>query len=166
MGRKKLLTWVLYSLCALAAAALQTLVLSRLRVWGVHPFILPVTAAVIAVFPERRTAVAFGAFLGFVCDLVMPDIMPCFYLVTFALAALLTNLLAQRVISTPFLCALAGAGIALALNGLGHGAVLLLLYGSAHGALLLLVQETVLSVLGAVPLFFLLRWVNRYLSTV
>ena len=47
-----------------------------------------------------------------------------------------------------------------------HGAVLLLLYGSAHGALLLLVQETVLSVLGAVPLFFLLRWVNRYLSTV
>lgn len=166
MGRKTLLTWALYGLCALSAAMVQATALSRMALWGVHPFILPIAAAVTAVFPRQRTAVAFGAALGFVCDLVMPDLMPCFYLLTFALSALITNLLARHVISTPFLCAMAGAGVSLVLNGLTHAAVLLLRYGTASGALWVLAAETLLSIWAAVPLFLLLRWVNRYLATV
>ena len=44
--------WILYSLCALALVLVQSLLLVRVQVWGVHPFLLP-AIAVIPVTLER-----------------------------------------------------------------------------------------------------------------
>ena len=44
--------WILYCLCALVLLAVQDLILVRIRIGGVHPFLLP-ALAVIPVTLER-----------------------------------------------------------------------------------------------------------------
>ena len=85
--RKRVYVWLLYTLCALLFAILQAALFTRIRVWGVHPFVLPCVGAVIATYEDRRDSVAFAFFLGFFCDLVIPGIIPCLYMLTFTLGA-------------------------------------------------------------------------------
>ena len=48
MTRRMLtIKWVFYSLWTLLFLLAQQLVLPHIRVWGVHPFLLPVLAAVL-----------------------------------------------------------------------------------------------------------------------
>ena len=54
--RAILLKWILYCLCALALALLQGLVLVYVRVWGVHPFLLPAIAVIPATLERNEQA--------------------------------------------------------------------------------------------------------------
>ena len=54
--RAILLKWILYCLCALALALLQGLVLVYVRVWGVHPFLLPAIAVIPATLEHNEQA--------------------------------------------------------------------------------------------------------------
>ena len=42
--------WILYCLCALVLLAVQDLILVRIRIGGVHPFLLPALAVSIVVY--------------------------------------------------------------------------------------------------------------------
>ena len=70
--RAILLKWILYCLCALALALLQGLVLVYVRVWGVHPFLLPAIAVIPATLERNEQALLYAVFFGLVCDLLSP----------------------------------------------------------------------------------------------
>ena len=86
--RAILLKWILYCLCALALALLQGLVLVYVRVWGVHPFLLPAIAVIPATLERNEQALLYAVFFGLVCDLLSPVAgLPCFYALAFLLGA-------------------------------------------------------------------------------
>ena len=70
--RAILLKWILYCLCALALALLQGLVLVYVRVWGVHPFLLPAIAVIPATLERNEQALLYAVFFGLACDLLSP----------------------------------------------------------------------------------------------
>ena len=64
MTRRMLtIKWVFYSLWTLLFLLVQQLVLPHIRVWGVHPFLLPVLSAVAASFEGKREGPIFGLVL-------------------------------------------------------------------------------------------------------
>lgn len=166
MRRKFFFSWLLYGLCAVAMALLQTLLLSRLRIWGVHPFVLPCMAAVTATYLDRRNGMAFAAFWGFVCDLTMPAVIPCFYILTFMLSAFLSGQFAKRVMVPGFVCSMAAAALAMILNGLGELFFLSFRGAALGGGFFLLLRETLVTLPAAVPGWFLVERAHRYLVNV
>lgn len=139
--------WAVYGLCAVGLMLVQSLLLTRLTAWGVHPFLLPAIAAIPAALERREDAVVFAAFFGLFCDLVTPvAALPCFYCLAFFLSSLAAWLLAARVVSAGLICSLAATAASLLLCGLLHLLVL-----SAQGqadlsaALSLLGREALLS---------------------
>ena len=166
MRRKFFFAWLLFSLCALLAAAFQTALLSRLHIWGVHPFVLPCVAAVTATYCKQRDGISFAAFLGFLCDLAIPSVIPFFYLLTFALTAFLAEQLARRVMVPGFVCSVAVSAMAMVLGGLFTLFFLSFRDGSLSGGFYLLLRETLVTLPAAIPLHLLLSRVSRYLSNV
>lgn len=165
MRRKFFFSWLLYSLCALLLALLQTLLLSRLRLWGVHPFVLPCAAAVTATYLDRRNGIAFAVFLGFVCDLIMPGVIPCFYILTFALSAFACGQFARRMV-TGFVCAMAAAAAAMVIHGLGELFFLSFRGGALDGGFYLLLRESLVTLPAAVAAWFPVERAHKYLTTV
>ena len=80
--------WALYSLWTLLFLLVQQLVLPYIRIWGVHPFVLPALAAIAASFEGKREGPVFALVLGLICDQLFSGAFPCFYAVTLLLAAL------------------------------------------------------------------------------
>ena len=76
--------WILYSLCALALVLVQSLLLVRVQVWGVHPFLLPAIAVIPVTLERDEGALLFSVFFGLACDLLTPVAgLPCFYALAF-----------------------------------------------------------------------------------
>lgn len=123
--RAILLKWILYCLCALALALLQGLVLVYVRVWGVHPFLLPAIAVIPATLERNEQALLYAVFFGLVCDLLSPVTgLPCFYALAFLLGAAAAWLLSGQVIMAGVVCSLVVTGVCMLLCGLLHMAVL------------------------------------------
>ena len=123
--RAILLKWILYCLCALALALLQGLVLVYVRVWGVHPFLLPAIAVIPATLERNEQALLYAVFFGLVCDLLSPVAgLPCFYALAFLLGAAAAWLLSGQVIMAGVVCSLVVTGVCMLLCGLLHMAVL------------------------------------------
>ena len=98
--------WLFYSLAALLWLAIQQLLLNSLDVWqGIHPFVLPILPAMVSILEDRQESAFFSIGAGLVCDLLMPGVIPCFYTLAFLCIALLSGLIAGRVIMPGFLCA-------------------------------------------------------------
>ena len=123
--RAILLKWILYCLCALALALLQGLVLVYVRVWGVHPFLLPAIAVIPATLERNEQALLYAVFFGLACDLLSPVAgLPCFYALAFLLGAAAAWLLSGQVIMAGVVCSLVVTGVCMLLCGLLHMAVL------------------------------------------
>ena len=76
--------WILYCLCALLLMCLQGLVLVHVRVWGVHPFLLPAAAVIPATLERNEQSLIYAVFFGILCDLLIPVAgLPCFYALAF-----------------------------------------------------------------------------------
>ena len=119
--RAILLKWILYCLCALALALLQGLVLVYVRVWGVHPFLLPAIAVIPATLERNEQALLYAVFFGLVCDLLSPVAgLPCFYALAFLLGAAAAWLLSGQVIMAGVVCSLVVTGVCMLLCGLLH----------------------------------------------
>ena len=120
-----LLKWILYCLCALALALLQGLVLVYVRVWGVHPFLLPAIAVIPATLERNEQALLYAVFFGLACDLLSPVAgLPCFYALAFLIGAAIAWLLSGQVIMAGVVCSLVATGVCMLLCGLLHMAVL------------------------------------------
>lgn len=154
--------WLFYALASLLFLALQRLLLDRLALWGVHPFVLPVLVAVAASWEDRQESLCAAAVFGLLCDLWVPSVIPCFYLLSFAAAALLSGVIARRWIMPGFFCAVAVSVSALAVNSL-----LTMLFLAFRGrvdtpaALWLSARELLLSAPLSIPVYFLFLPIHR-----
>lgn len=161
--RAILLKWILYCLCALALALLQGLVLVYVRVWGVHPFLLPAIAVIPATLERNEQALLYAVFFGLACDLLSPVAgLPCFYALVFLLGAAAAWLLSGQVIMAGVVCSLVVTGVCMLLCGLLHMAVLAGHSGAGLTAAgLLLGRELLVSLPFAAAAHPLFRWAQR-----
>lgn len=111
--------WLFYSLAGLLWVAVQQLLLNHMNFWdGVHPFVLPMVPIMAAILEKRQESAFFAIGAGLFCDLLMPSVIPCFYTLAFLSAALLSGLIAGRMIMPGFLCAFVCSVLALVLTDL------------------------------------------------
>ena len=137
-----ILRWSLYGAAGLLTCLLQGLILQRLSIWGVMPFLYPALAAMVAV---REGALPAGAVyalaLGAVCDLALPGAIPCFYSVAFPLAA---------------------SALSFLVTGLLHAGVLAAMGHGAFGTAMAVAGKEFLVTLPLLPfLYLLLRFLHR-----
>lgn len=138
--------WIFYSLWTLLFLLAQQLLLPHLRLWGVHPFLIPTLAAIAASFEGKREGPLFALVLGLVCDLLFSEVFPCFYAVVLTLSALLAGLASRRLITPGPICSLVVSAMALLLHGLVSGMALSYSHGAPFtAALWLTVQELLFS---------------------
>ena len=71
--------WLYYAGAVLLLVLVQSLVLNRISVWAVHPFLPPVIAGIMAMLEGPAEGAVFGGVFGLLCDLTMPGVIPCFY---------------------------------------------------------------------------------------
>ena len=159
--------WILYSLCALALVLVQSLILVRVQVWGVHPFLLPAIAVIPVTLERDEGALLFSVFFGLACDLLTPVAgLPCFYALAFLAGAIIAWLLSGQVLAAGLVCSLVVTAAATAVCGLLHMAVLAGHHGATAGATLsLLGRELLLSLPCAVAAHPLFRWVQRRIKS-
>ena len=96
--------WLYYAGAVLLLVLVQSLVLNRISVWAVHPFLPPVIAGIMAMLEGPAEGAVFGGIFGLLCDLTMPGVIPCFYTLAFLAAALPAAMIAKRLLSQGFLC--------------------------------------------------------------
>ena len=97
--------WILYCLCALVLLAVQDLILVRIRIGGVHPFLLPALAVIPVTLERSGQSLLYALFFGLACDLLMPTgVFVCFYCLVFLAAAVIAQLLSGQVIVAGFFC--------------------------------------------------------------
>lgn len=98
--------------------AVQDLILVRIRIGGVHPFLLPALAVIPVTLERSGQSLLYALFFGLACDLLMPTgVFVCFYCLVFLAAAVIAQLLSGQVIvagfsarwqRTPWACCCAG----------------------------------------------------------
>ena len=99
---RRLLTlkWLFYSLWTLLFLLVQQLVLPHLRIWGVHPFLLPALAAIAASFEGKREGPVFAIILGLVCDALFTGAFPGFYTAALLLSAVSMSMALWEAVTT------------------------------------------------------------------
>ena len=145
--------WILYGLCALALVLAEGLLLVRVEVWGVHPFLLPAIAVIPVTLERSGQSLLYALFFGLACDLLMPTgVFVCFYCLVFFGGALLARLLSGQVIVAGLFCSLAVSAVGLLLCGFLR--ILLLTYqqGISTGPALTLLGKELLLSLAVTPL--------------
>ena len=131
LARNKLIIkWALYAAAALLCLLVQGALLQRITIWGVIPFLYPLLAAIPATWESPVSGTVFALCMGIVCDLLLPDAIPCLYTLIFPLAGLCAGLLSRSVLRSSMLCALVSTAAAFALTGFG-GCLELWLHGQS-----------------------------------
>ena len=117
LARNKLIVkWSLYAAAAVLCLLVQGALLQRVSVWGVIPFLYPLLAAIPATWEAPASGTAFALCMGVVCDLLLPDTVPCLYTLAFPLSGLCAGLLAQSVLPAGYLCSLVSTAAAFLLT--------------------------------------------------
>lgn len=152
-----ILRWSVYGGAGLLVCLVQGLVLQRLSLWGVMPFLYPALAAMVAVWEGALPCGAVYALcLGAVCDLALPGSVPCFYTVALPLAAMLAGLLSRGWLSSNLLSALAASALGYLVTGLLHAGVLAVTGHGAFVTAMAVAGKEFLITLPAMPLLYLL----------
>ena len=107
-----ILKWTLYAAAAVLCLLIQGAVLQRITIWGVIPFLYPLLAASPATYESPRSAAIFSLCLGVVCDLLLPERIPCLFTLLFPLVGLCASLLSQSLLPAGFFCSLAASAAA------------------------------------------------------
>lgn len=152
--------WLLYSLLTLLFVALQELVLNQIVLWGVHPFLLPLIAALVTMW-EDREGLLFSLIFGLLTDLTTTGPIPCFYTLAFFVVALAAMLIARHLIVPGFLCAVLVSLLSLVLCGLLQTLFLSSRAGVSLLPALLLTGKELISVALLPLLYFPCRWLHR-----
>ena len=165
MSRRDLtIKWAFFSVAALAFIALQQLLLNRLEVWGIHPYLLPMLPVMAVILEGQKESSFFAVGLGFFCDLLSPAIIPCFYTIAFLACSLLAGIIAGRVIMPGFLCAFVCGAMAMVVTDLLR-MLFLTFYGnfSLSVSFTLMAKELLLSIAAAPVIFFVFQKISRLL---
>ena len=152
-----ILRWSVYGGAGLLVCLVQGLILQRLSLWGVMPFLYPALAAMVAVWEGALPCGAVYALcLGAVCDLALPGSVPCFYTIALPLAAMLAGLLSREWLSSNLLSALAASALGYLVTGLLHAGVLAVTGHGAFVTAMAVAGKEFLITLPAMPLLYLL----------
>ncbi|MBQ0037737.1 MAG: hypothetical protein KBS74_03600 [Clostridiales bacterium] len=153
--------WLFYAAASLLFIALQSLVFNRILVQQTHPFVFPILVAAAASLEPPREGFIFALVLGVLCDLTIPGVWPCLYTVTFALAALLCILIAEKLIVPGFWCCIVCGAVSIALCDTFNVVILHYRCGAAYpDALTRAGLELMLSILLAPFVYLLFRRIN------
>ena len=152
-----ILRWSVYGGAGLLVCLVQGLILQRLDLWGVMPFLYPALAAMVAVWEGAvpRGAV-YALCQGIACDLALPGSVPCFYTIALPLAAILAGLLTREWLSSHLLSALAASALSYLVTGLLHAGVLAVTGHGAFVTAMAVAGKEFLITLPALPLLYLL----------
>ena len=123
--------WSLYAGATVLLLLLQVSLLQRITLWGVIPFLYPLTAVIPATYESPVSGTIFALCVGVVCDLLLPEAVPCHYTLVFPLAGLCAALLSRRLLPAGVLCSLAAAAVSFLLT---DGLRCFLLWMSGQGA--------------------------------
>jgi rod shape-determining protein MreD len=148
--------WIYYVLIGLGCLFLQSMVCNYLRIWGVHPVLLPLMVCVVAAYEPNRGGLTFALVAGVLADLTTTTIIPCFYTVSFVLAALAAIAIGHNLITQRFWCAVASSVAGLLVADLLY-TVILIYHGSTTflDALSVSGREILISL----PFALLLAWI-------
>ena len=153
--------WSVYSAVSLLVLLVQKFLLPDLRLFGVALFLPPMIAAMLSAFEPGAEGMLFSLFFGMLCDWALIGPVPCFYTVSFVLAAILAGLISGRLLSGQLLCSLTVSAAAYLTGDLlrwvlmaSRGTALLdvLLYGG---------RELLLALPFVVPLHFLFAFFHH-----
>ena len=145
--------WLLYSLASLIFLLLQALLLARLRILSLTPFLLPLIPALIGSLEQNAQALGFSLGFGILCDAAFLGAFPCIYLLSSVLIILLAGFVSRRVLTKGLFCSLVtGFASLLLFNGINAAAVFF-----AHGAPLrpLLLRVAGTSLISLFPVLFM-----------
>ena len=154
--------WALYAAATALCFLVQSFFLQRVAIWGVIPFIYPILTAVLATYESPVSATIYALCVGVVCDLLLPELLPCFYTLIFPLAGLCAALISQSWLPAGFLCSLATSAIAFLFTGTFHCLLLWVREKSAWSAgFSVCCREMLVSLVLAIPVTLLFRAVYR-----
>lgn len=157
-----ILKWLIYSAATAVWFLVQGAFCQRLTLWGVIPFLYPMLAAIPATFEAPVPATVFALCLGVLCDILLPDAMPCLYTLIFPVIGLCASLLAQSLLHPGMLCSLAVTAVAFVLTDLFRCFLLATAGVSPWGTgLSILVREFLVTAPLLIPVTVLYRAVYR-----
>ena len=105
--------WIVYAIASFFFCILQSAVLGNIRVLGLTPFLYPMLPAAAAMFEGPKQGGIFAMCFGLLCDLLLPAPFPGFFTIAFPLGAILAGVIAERVMSRGFGCALVVSALGL-----------------------------------------------------
>ena len=156
MRRRIFFRWLFYGIATLGFALLQSLLLNRLSFQGIHPFLLPALVAVAGAFESRRESFIFALVLGLFCDLAMPGVIPCFYVLAFTFCALVSSFISRRLIVPGFVCSMVCCAVSTVFCSLLYALLFSFSYTlSAVDSIFLMARELLFSL----PCFLLVHFV-------
>lgn len=127
--------WIVYALATLLLCALQSMVLSHIRVLSITPFLYPMLPAVAAMYEGPKRGAFYALVFGLFCDLLLPAPFSGFFVLIFPLIALLSASIAGNMLSPGVLCALLVSALGLLMTG-GARVLIHLLTGGSYLALM------------------------------
>lgn len=162
MRRRIFFRWLFYGAASLGFSLVQSILLNRLSFRGIHPFLFPALIAVAAAFEARRESFVFAALTGVLCDLAMPGIIPCFYLLAFSFCAVMSSFVSRRLIVPGFVCSMVCCGASVVFCSLSYA----LLFAFSHplaaaDALFFLLRELLVTAPFFLPVHFLFQAIYR-----
>ena len=104
-----IIKWTIYAAATAVWFLVQGAFCQRITLWGVIPFLYPLLAAIPATYEAPVPAAVFALCLGVICDILLPDVMPCLYTLIFPVIGLCSSLLAQSLLHL-FRCFLLAIG--------------------------------------------------------
>lgn len=154
--------WALYAAATALCFFVQGAFLQRITLWGVIPFVYPVLAAVPATRENPRPATVYALVVGVVCDLLLPEAIPCFYTIIFPLIGLCAALISKSWLPAGYLCSFVTSALGFLMTGMFHCLLLWLQGKGAWGAgLSVSLRELVISAVLTVPVTRLFYAVYR-----
>ena len=153
--------WGVYALALVPVWFLESLILSRGRIFGLTPMLLPLAAAAVAVLEGTVGGAGFGVAVGLLSTVVYHG-NNAWMIVYLALAGLGAGLLTQYFLRQDLLGCLVCALLTLA--GLDGVRIILWMVGGRaplDAMLRLAGREIGVSMLFAAPVYLLFRWVFR-----
>ena len=145
--------WLLYSLASLLFLAIQSLLLAKIRIFSLTPFLLPLIPAIVGSLEQNVQALGFAVGFGIFCDAAMLGPFPCFYLLSSVLVFLLSDFVSRRVLTKGLLCSLLTGLAALLLANAMNAAALFFAGRAALRELLPRVAGA--SLVSLFPVFFM-----------
>ncbi len=143
------------------AYILQSMVLTRLTIFGVKPLILPLVVAGMALFGGHAFGCTVGLMAGILCDISFNQPTVEFTLI-FTLIGLLLGIMSDTVLVQGFPSYLLCSALALSASALCQVIPMLMLYDDAAKPLFTTaVYQTVYSMLYSVPFYYFSRFAAR-----